>query len=70
MSRKYQENVWRMSESFVEGRVHVYRNGSKARTFVSEASKPPAGARILKGPKGPEILVKDNFLGTSLCYGS
>ena len=53
VSGRYQENVWRMSESFVEGRVHVYRDGSKARTFLSEASKPPTGARISKGPVGP-----------------
>ena len=30
---------------------------SKANSFVSEASKLSAGARILRGPKGPEILV-------------
>ena len=30
---------------------------SEARSYASEASKPPAGARISKGPKGPEILV-------------
>ena len=30
---------------------------SKANSFVREASKLSAGARILRGPKGPEILV-------------
>ena len=59
------EGVWKVSKRFrktsggclkVSGRpvrVHVYRNGRKTRTFVSEASKPPAGARISKGPVGP-----------------
>ena len=27
------------------------------------SSQPPAGARISKGPQGPEILVKDSFKG-------
>ena len=31
---------------------------SEANIFVSEASKLSAGARIFRGPKGPEILVK------------
>ena len=30
---------------------------SEANIFVSEASKLSAGARIFKGPQGPEILV-------------
>ena len=31
---------------------------SEANKFVSQASKLSAGARIFRGPKGPEILVK------------
>ena len=62
------EGVWKVSERCLKGvrktsggclkvsgrpvRVHVYRNGRKTRTFVSEASKPPAGAKISKGPVG------------------
>ena len=33
--------------------VIITRNVKRAKTFVSEASKPPAGARISKGPVGP-----------------
>ena len=31
--------------------------------MVSEASQPPAGARISKGPEGPEILVPQIWIG-------
>ena len=70
MSRGSLEDVWKVSGRCLEGvrktsggclkvsgrpvRVHVYRNGRKTKTFVSEASKPPAGARISKGPVGPQ----------------
>ena len=36
---------------------HGIRLSSEARSHASEASKPPAGARISRGPKNPEILV-------------
>ena len=67
MSGKNLEGVWKVSGRCLKGvrktsggclkvsgrpvHVHVYRNGRKTRTFVSKASKPPAGARI------SEILV-------------
>ena len=69
MSGKCLEGVWKAFGRCLKGvrktsggclkvsgrpvRVHVYRNGRKTRTFVSYASKPPAGASISKGPVGP-----------------
>ena len=38
--------------------LHMNKSVSEANRFVSEVSKPPAGARIFKGRLyGPEILV-------------
>ena len=41
---------------------------SEANTLVSETSKLSAGARIFRGPQGPEILVLyiDNVMGQRL----
>ena len=37
---------------------------SEANILVSKASKLYAGARIFRGPQGPEILVRENFQST------
>ena len=41
---------------------------SEANILVSEASKLSAGARIFRGPKGPEILEANIIVDTTKSY--
>ena len=38
--------------------ISSYKDASEANIDMGDVGEPPAGARISRGPQGPEILVK------------